>query len=101
LRRRGVKIIWLSYLDSSRTRSQGRRLPKRSAIVSPKLSEVVSACESLKFQPEAYADKSYCRSWWEKDGYVMVRSDAPKTEILSRVADMIERTRREGRRAKR
>ena len=93
MRRNDVQVVWLSYFNSGKTRSEGRRVSKRIALDSPKLSELVSACRSLRLEPESFPDVRYCRSGWEKCGRVLVKSDLPKTETLHRIAEAMRRVR--------
>jgi len=36
-------IVWLSNIDSAKTRSKGRKIPLKDAVKSPKLKELVEA----------------------------------------------------------
>lgn len=101
MRRRDVQVLWLSYFDSGKTRGEGRRVPKRIAVDSPKFSELTSACAFLGLDATALPDARYSRSWWEKSGCVLVKSKLSKTEVLQRISGVIGQARsaeRKGRR---
>ena len=95
MQHRDVQVIWLSYFDSGRTRREGRRVPKRLSLDSPKLPDLLSACDLLGLEPEPLPDVKYPRSWWEKGGCILVKSESPKTETLNRIAEAVRRIPRE------
>jgi signal recognition particle subunit SRP19 len=61
-------IIWPAYLDSKRTKSEGRKIPKNKAVSSPKLREVTKAAKKLGLDPKVEKYKSYPTSWWNTLG---------------------------------
>lgn len=83
-------IIWPVYIDSKRTKKEGRKIPKKYAIPSPTLVELSKAAEKLKLNPEIEKDKSYPKSWWETSGRVSVDKNMPKEEILIKLSNMIK-----------
>jgi signal recognition particle subunit SRP19 len=86
-------IIWPVYIDSEKTKKEGRRVSKENAVPSPKLREISNAAKKLGFNPEVENDKSYSRSWWEKSGRVVIDKNLPKQEILVKISNMIKGTR--------
>ncbi|RLI00849.1 signal recognition particle protein Srp19, partial [Candidatus Bathyarchaeota archaeon] len=40
-------IVWLTYFDASKTYGKGRKVPKRFALNSPRMEELVKAAEIL------------------------------------------------------
>ena len=82
-------VIWLFYLDASKTRREGRRLPKSLALNSPRLEEIVEASQSLNLNPNPNFEARYPRSWWQKSGYVIVDKIGSKNETLSLIAKKI------------
>ena len=91
-----MQVIWLSYFDSGKTRSEGRRVPKRLSLDSPKLSDLVSACSLLGLEPEPLPEAKYPRSWWERGGCILVKSESSKTETLNRIAEAMKQVPKEG-----
>ena len=83
-------IIWPVYIDSEKTKSDGRRISKKNAVKSPKLREISNAAKKLKLNPEVEKNKSYSRSWWESSGRVSVDKNIPKMEILVKISNMIK-----------
>ena len=83
-------IIWPSYIDSKKTKKEGRRISKKGAVSSPKLREISAAAKKLKLNPEIEKDKSYSRSWWESSGRISVDKNMSKREILLKISNMIK-----------
>ncbi|UCD72956.1 MAG: signal recognition particle protein Srp19 [Candidatus Bathyarchaeota archaeon] len=76
-----------------KTRSEGRRVPKKIALESPKISELISACSLLGLETQSFPDAKYSRSWWENCGYLLVKSRLSKTETLRRISDAMRQVR--------
>lgn len=83
-------IIWPVYIDSEKTKKEGRRVSKENAVPSPKLREISNAARKLQLNPEVENTKSYSRSWWENSGRVIVDKSLPKREILVKISNMIK-----------
>ncbi len=86
-------IIWPAYIDSTKTKHDGRKIPMVDAVESPKLREITKAADKLGLNPEIEKNKSYPRSWWEISGRVIVDKNIPKKEILIKISKMINGTR--------
>ena len=86
-------IIWPVYIDSKKTKHDGRKIPITDAVSSPKLREISKAAEKLGLNPEVEKTKSYSRSWWEISGRVAVDKTMPKREILIKISKLIQGTR--------
>lgn len=83
-------IIWPVYIDSKKTKKEGRRISKENAVPSPKLREISKAAEKLHLNPEVENGKSYSRSWWESQGRVVVDKSTTKRETLIKISNMIK-----------
>jgi signal recognition particle subunit SRP19 len=83
-------IIWPSYLDSKKTKKEGRKIPKNFAVSSPKLREISRAAGKLGLNPEVEKDKSYPKSWWENTGRVTVDKKQSKKDILIKISNTIK-----------
>lgn len=83
-------IIWPAYIDSEKTKKEGRRISKKDAIPSPKLREISNAARKLKLNPEVENNKFYSRSWWESPGRVTIDKNMPKREILVKISNLIK-----------
>ncbi len=89
MRKQDKAIIWPAYFDASRTRENGRRVPKNLAVQSPKIGEVEMAARHLGLNPELRADVAYPKSPWSKGGMIMVEKRHPKEEILKLIAKQL------------
>lgn len=87
-------IIWPVYIDSARTRKEGRKISKKDGVSSPKLSEISRAARKLNLKPETENDKSYPGLWWESTGRIVVeREEISKNELLLKISNMIKGSR--------
>jgi signal recognition particle subunit SRP19 len=86
-------IIWPAYLDSKRTKTEGRKIPKNQAVSSPKLREVIQAAEKLGLNPEVEKYKSYPPSWWESSGRVIIDKKMGKRAVLFKISNLIRGSR--------
>lgn len=83
-------IIWPVYIDSDKSKKEGRRISKKDAVSAPKLREISNAAKKLNLNPEVENNKSYSRSWWETSGRVSVDKNIPKRELLLKISNMIK-----------
>ena len=82
-------VIWPVYIDSKKSKHEGRKIPLDDAVDSPKLREISKAANKLGLNPEVEKNKSYPRSWWEIYGRVRVDKTIPKREILIKISKLI------------
>jgi signal recognition particle subunit SRP19 len=83
-------IIWPANLDLNKTEKEGRKIPKKYAVNTPKLREISRAAKKLGLNPEMENDKSYPKSWWENTGRVIVDKKQSKREILIKISNTIK-----------
>jgi len=87
--------IWPVYIDSKKSRSEGRKIKKELAVSGPKLTEISRAARKLNLKPKVEDDKSYPGSWWENSGRVIIeRENISKNEILVKISETINTLRR-------
>ncbi|MBC7101457.1 signal recognition particle subunit SRP19/SEC65 family protein [Methanothermobacter tenebrarum] len=90
-------IIWPAYLDSKKTKKEGRKIPRKHAVESPTLNEIRKAAERLKFKAKIEADKAYPSSWWERSGRVIIEhNNLKKRKLLLKISKMIKASRKKG-----
>lgn len=82
-------ILWPIYFDSTRTRSEGRRVPKRLAVRAPRLKDIQRASEDLGLKFEAVMETAFPRSPWRKTGYISVLKKGPKNQLLEKIAEKL------------
>ncbi len=91
MRRKRKYVLYPEYFDSKRTRSQGRRVPIGAAVPEPTAKKILTAAKYLKLDPEIQSDKAYPRSWWEKNGRILVEKKWSKQKTVLEVAKIARR----------
>jgi|SRR5271157_4166061 len=82
-------VIWPAYFDSSKTRNDGRRVPKNLAVPSPKLIEVKEAVDKVGLTGEIVADVGFPQTPWSKTGMVLVKKKGSKNEVVLLIAKQL------------
>jgi len=83
-------VIWPVYIDSKKSKHDGRKISLEHAVSTPKLREISRAAAKLGLNPEVEKNKSFSRSWWETSGRVIVDKNMPKREILIKISNIIK-----------
>ncbi|MEM4576870.1 MAG: signal recognition particle subunit SRP19/SEC65 family protein [Candidatus Nezhaarchaeales archaeon] len=87
-------IIYPCYLDCTRSETQGRKIPKKVAVPSPKIDEILRAAQELNLDP--LIEKKPHPSWWyEESSRVSVKKIASKRKVLIMLAKKIAENRKE------
>ena len=86
MRKQNKIFLWSVYFDSNKTRNEGRRVPKKLAVSSPKLEELQRAAKKLGLQPEAVFDAAYPHSSLRKSGLLMLPKTESKGKTLKKIA---------------
>jgi signal recognition particle subunit SRP19 len=90
-------VIWLANIDSSRSRSEGRKISTGLAIKDPIISEMEQAAHTLDLQPEL-SQVPYPKDQGKETrtpGRILVEKKYPKSKTLKLVCDEIRRMRQE------
>ncbi len=95
MRKQEKAIIWPAYFDQTKTRKEGRRVPKSLAVQSPKILEIQEAAQKLGVKFELMADKGYPKTPWSKTGMLLVEKKGPKEQIMNRIARQVLKARNE------
>jgi signal recognition particle subunit SRP19 len=93
VRKQDKFIVWPMYFESTRTRTEGRRVPKNLAVPSPKISEVKDAADKLGLNYELVADAAFPKMPWLKSGMILVEKRRPKEEVMKEIAKELMRIR--------
>jgi len=93
MRQQDKIIIWPTYFDSTKTRKNGRRVPRSLAVPLPKILEIKDAAEKLHMDYELRLDAGYSKTPTLKTGMLLVKKKAPKEEIIERIAGQLVKTR--------
>ena len=86
-------IIWPAYFDSTKTRNDGRRVPKNLAVPSPRIAELKEAAEKLGLPHELVVDVGYPKTPWLKTGMILVKRKGSKGQMILLVAKQLLKTR--------
>jgi len=94
LKQHGRMIVWPANMDSSKSRRQGRRLPRSSCLEMPKLAEVEGAARTLGLESTSTMDAARPSRPWEKTGYIAVeRKGKTRSFVLKSLAQAAHRSR--------
>ncbi|MFW9864484.1 MAG: signal recognition particle subunit SRP19/SEC65 family protein [Candidatus Thorarchaeota archaeon] len=90
--RKPFLIFWPQYFDAKRSRSKGRRLPKKYAVDKINLNVIVKAAKNLGYNAEIEHHYKYSRSWWDDAGRVIIDTKGKKkSKVLVEVAKEIRK----------
>jgi len=89
MRQQDKVIIWPAYFDSTKTRKNGRRVPKDLTVLSPKILEIREAAEKLHLSCEVIADATYSKTPWLKTGMLLIEKNDSKEEIIRNIAKQL------------
>ena len=85
----GKAIIWPIYFDQTKTRKEGRRIPKNCAVQSPKILEVQQAAEKLGLKNEVNLEAHFPKMHWAKTGMLIVEKNQPKEKIIQQLGKQL------------
>jgi signal recognition particle subunit SRP19 len=88
-------VIWPAYFDSTRTREQGRRVPRRFAIEKPTVDDLVAAAKGLMLNAIVEKEASYPATPWKQDGRLIVSKTEAKTEVLRKLGERLRANKEE------
>lgn len=95
MRKQDKAIIWPAYFDQSKTRKEGRRVPKSLAVQSPRITEITAAVVRLGLEHEVTADASYPKMPWAETGMILVEKPTSKEQVIKRIAKQLLKLRSE------
>jgi len=85
MRKKDKIVLWPLYFDSTKSRIEGRKAPKRVTIPSPELDEIREAVERLGLQYEIVPEASYPKLSWQKSGKLVVSKVKSKTQMIKEI----------------
>jgi signal recognition particle subunit SRP19 len=95
LRKSDRVIIFPIYIDSSKTRGDGRKISRSKGVNNPKLSEIAEACNALGFNVIVEENASHPSESIERRGLIRAIKRGSKIEMLEKIALQIKRLRAE------
>ncbi|MFX1573518.1 MAG: signal recognition particle subunit SRP19/SEC65 family protein [Promethearchaeota archaeon] len=85
-------IFWPQYFDAKRSRSRGRRVPKKFAIDKITLNDIFKAANNLGYNAQIEKGYRYSRTWWGDPGRVLIDTKGKqKSKVLFEVAKEIRK----------
>jgi signal recognition particle subunit SRP19 len=94
MRKQDKIFLWSIYFDSNSTRQEGRRVPKKLAVASPKLEELQRAAKRLGLKPETVFSAAHPSSPWQRSGLLIISKKESKGETLRKIAKELLNLRR-------
>ena len=94
MRKQNKIFLWSIYFDSTKSRTDGRRVPKKLAVSAPKLEEIQRAAKRLGLQPEVVSDAAHPSSPWLKTGLLVVPKTESKEKTLKKIGEELSKLRR-------
>jgi signal recognition particle subunit SRP19 len=94
MRKQNKIFLWTVYFDANKSRSEGRRVPKKFSVSGPKLDELQKAAKRLGLKPEIISDIAHPSSPWRKTGLVMVPKKKSKNSTLKNIGKELSSLRR-------
>ena len=89
MRKQDKIIVWPVYFDSTKTRGDGRRVPKSLAVPSPKVLEMKEAVEKLGLSCEVVLDVVYPKTPWLKKGMLLVTKKESKEKVIRKIGEQL------------
>lgn len=86
MRKKDKIVVWPVYFDSTKTRAEGRSVPKSLAVSSPRLDEIRKAVERTGLRPDVVSDAAHPSNPLRKTGLVFVPKKGSKTQTLRNIA---------------
>lgn len=93
MRKQDKVILWPAYFDLTKTREEGRKVPKTLAVPSPKILELKEAAEKLGLEHELVPEAGYPKTPWMKTGMLLIAKKEPKNQIIKKVAKQLQKIR--------
>ena len=85
-RKKDLVVLWPSYFDRSKTRREGRRVPKKLAMHEPTVEAIADAARDLGYYAEIEHGRSHPSEPWKGEGRVVVAKTASKSDIVAQIA---------------
>ena len=84
-------VIYPEYFDSTLSVKDGRKVPKKYAVPSPKLEDITKAAKLVGLKPIVEENSAYPGKWWKKSGRILVPKKYKKRKILLKMASKLKK----------
>ena len=89
MRKQEKVIVWPVYFDQTKTRKNGRRVPKSLTVRHPKIVEVTTAVAKIGLEYEVAPDVGYPKTPWLRTGMILVEKEGSKEQVIRRIANQL------------
>ena len=89
--RKPFLIFWPQYFDAKKSRSEGRRLPKKLSINKISITDIAKAAENLGYNVEIEKNLKYSRTWGEPGRVLINVKGKKKSKVMLEVAKEIRK----------
>ncbi|MFQ5909178.1 MAG: signal recognition particle subunit SRP19/SEC65 family protein [Thermoplasmata archaeon] len=89
-RRKDLVILWPCYFDRAKTRKEGRRVPKKLAILEPSAEIIAKTARDLGYYVEIEPEKRHPSESWRGEGRVIVAKTTSKSDIIRQIATQLK-----------
>jgi signal recognition particle subunit SRP19 len=79
-------VLYPLYFDSTISRLNGRKVPKKNAVEKPTSENIAKAVKSLGLNPLLEKNKAHPSTHWKKEGRVIVDKKGSKTKLLMQIS---------------
>ncbi len=79
-------LLYPAYFDASKTRAEGRRVPRALAVDGPTPDRLAAAAKALGLAAEVEAEAAHSRAPWAGGGRVKVQKRGTKEALMKEVA---------------
>jgi signal recognition particle subunit SRP19 len=93
MRKQEKVIVWPAYFDSTRSRLDGRRVPKNLAVTIPRIAEIKEAAEKTGLKCELVPEVGYPKTPWLKTGMLLVEKKGTKNQTVMSIGRKLFETR--------
>jgi signal recognition particle subunit SRP19 len=93
MRKQEKVILWPVYFDSTRSRSDGRRVSKNLAVAIPRVAEIKEAAEKTGLKCELVPEAGYPKIPWLKTGMLLVEKRGTKNQTIMVIGRKLFETR--------
>ncbi|MFW9988263.1 MAG: signal recognition particle subunit SRP19/SEC65 family protein [Candidatus Odinarchaeota archaeon] len=90
-------IFWPQYFDVKRSRSDGRRIPKKFASEKVSLEDISKSAQNLGYNTQIERGYKYSRTWWDNAGRILIDlKGKKKSKVMLEVAKEIRKLHTKG-----
>lgn len=93
MRTKDKVILWPVYFDSTKTRKEGRRVPKKFATPKPELEKIGKTVGQLGYIHKVISEARHPNAPWRNTGLISVSKRKPKNQIIRIVSRELLRIR--------